>query len=44
MTGALTSLSGAAQRILKYLAVEDVPWLSIAKPVAMSGALELRDF
>lgn len=44
--GSVTSLeqtTGAAQRIMGYLSVEDHPWPRSASPVGISGALEFRD-
>jgi ATP-binding cassette, subfamily B, bacterial len=39
----LKQTTGAAQRIMEYLAVENHPWPGIAKPVAIRGAIEFRD-
>lgn len=39
----LKQTTGAAERIMEYLAVEDHPWPRSAGPVTISGALEFRD-
>lgn len=40
---ALKQTTGAAERIMEYLAVEDLPWRRSANPVAIHGAIEFRD-
>ena len=39
----LKQTTGAAQRIMGYLAAEDHPWPRSASPVCISGAIEFRD-
>jgi ATP-binding cassette, subfamily B, bacterial len=40
---ALKQTTGAAQRIVEYLAVGKHPWPGLVKPVSSTGAIEFRD-
>jgi ATP-binding cassette subfamily B protein len=43
LAAALKQSTGAAQRVMEYLSVEDHPWPRTTKSVAISGAIEFRN-